>query len=265
MKIGIIASYFDDLYIMSLLNNYDFDYKIYLDWNNWPYQDKWFEKSFEDVQKWIEFLKKQWVKKIIVPPIYEMHMQNDKNIIPLFTNYLLECLQHSLVGKIGFVWDFADSEKINEIFPKICQNYTLTTAQQNTKKFRFPFDIWFKQNNLWKFFLYNLSFRQPLVNKVIKNDLRYFKDAFVDTVIPLNWWYFAFQRSIKNFFNLKKIKFHWTDKLHKTIDETFQDYEKEKYFVQIFSNWKIELLTTAKKRKWIINKGKQIQFENIKI
>jgi hypothetical protein len=44
--------------------------------------------------------------------------------------------------------------------------------------------------------------------RTLKNDLRYFKDALVDTIIPLHYHYFRMQRTIKGFFNFNKIRFH---------------------------------------------------------
>ena len=42
----------------------------------------------------------------------------------------------------------------------------------------------------------------------MKNDLRYFKDAYVDTILLMNYHYFRMQRAIKSFFNFHKIRFH---------------------------------------------------------
>ncbi|MBU0626154.1 hypothetical protein KKH82_01690 [Patescibacteria group bacterium] len=54
-----------------------------------------------------------------------------------------------------------------------------------------------------------------MVNKIIKHDMRYFKDALVDTIIPLNYGYFHYQNTLSKFFNFKKIRFH---KLQKVED-----------------------------------------------
>ena len=42
----------------------------------------------------------------------------------------------------------------------------------------------------------------------MKNDLRYFKDANVDTLIPMHYNYFRMQRTMKSFFNFRKTRFH---------------------------------------------------------
>jgi hypothetical protein len=95
----------------------------------------------------------------------------------------------------------------------IAKTYIPASNQQSIKKFHFPFDYRIKETPLWKYYLTNLSYSHILVNKIIKFDLRYFKDAMVDTVIPLNYGYFHYQKTISKFFNLKKIHFHGLEKL----------------------------------------------------
>lgn len=97
-------------------------------------------------------------------------------------------------------------------------NYVLAANQQAIKKFHFPFSYRVKETPLWKYYLTSLSYSHILVNKIIKFDLRYFKDAMVDTVIPLNYGYFHYQNTITKFFNLKKIRFHPLE----TLETIFQ-------------------------------------------
>ena len=60
----------------------------------------------------------------------------------------------------------------------------------------------------WKFNIADLGVHNPYLIRTLKNDLRYFKDVNVDTIIPLNYHYFRMQRTIKAFFNFKKTRFH---------------------------------------------------------
>ncbi|MBS8122379.1 hypothetical protein [Candidatus Vampirococcus lugosii] len=260
MKIGLLASYFDDLYIMTYLNKFNIEYDIYLDWLNGPYPDKGFGFSLENINRGINYLINKGVQKVIIPPIYELYLSGDNRILPIFSNYLNFCLQKSLVGKLGFIGDISDGEKINELFYKFSSNYKLGSNQKNIKKFNFPFNIWFKQVNLWKYFLYNLGFKQDLVNKTVKTDIRYFKDANVDTVIPLNYGYFAFSKTIKNFLNTKKIRFHGNSVLEQIIFEVLGNNGNKKYNINIHYNGNIQILINSKKRNWIINRGKQSNF-----
>ena len=66
---------------------------------------------------------------------------------------------------------------------------------------------------LWKYFLAKLSFSSMMVNRIVKEDLKYFKDAMVDTLIPLNYGYFNYQNTITKFLNFKKIRFHKLEKI----------------------------------------------------
>jgi len=58
-----------------------------------------------------------------------------------------------------------------------------------------------------------------MVNAVIKHDLQYFKDAGIDTAIPLNYGYFNYQNTITKYFNFKKCRFHKLEKLEIIFSE----------------------------------------------
>jgi len=127
----------------------------------------------------------------------------------LFTTYLLEyCFAYSLTGKIGLLGDFADMEKAQSLLQHFEKYYTLSSHQKTTKRFHSPFVYWTKEVPLRKYYLTDLSYSHILVNKIIKFDLRYFKDAMVDTLIPFNYGYFHYQSTITKFLNFKKIRFY---------------------------------------------------------
>jgi hypothetical protein len=56
--------------------------------------------------------------------------------------------------------------------------------------------------------LRSLSPREFLVNKIVKFDLHYLRDANVDTIIPTTYSHFAMEKTIQRFFNQKRQKFH---------------------------------------------------------
>jgi len=95
--------------------------------------------------------------------------------------------KYSLVGKLGLIGDFADVEVAQKLVKNIEKEYVLADNQKNIKKFHTPFVYRVKETPLWKYYLTSLSYSNILVNKIIKFDLRYFKDAMTDTVIPLNY------------------------------------------------------------------------------
>jgi len=88
------------------------------------------------------------------------------------------------------------------------REFSLTSNQRATKRFHSPFAYWCKDVRMWKYFLRSLQPREYLVNKVVKFDLKYFGDAMVDTIVPFNYAFFAFEKTIQRFFNPKKQKFH---------------------------------------------------------
>lgn len=263
MKIGLVTSWNWNFALFKFLNKFEHDYHIYYDQNNWPYGDKDFEYSSMCVKKWIDYLLSKWVEKIILPPVYEMFFLQDKKyvdkILLLFKNYLLNFVfQNSLVWKIWFFGDFADIQMAQNFISKIWKEYKLSENQKNIKKFNFPFKFWWKEVQMRKYFYNKLSFSNFMLNKIIKFDLRYFKDANVDSLIPLNYGYFFYQKTISNFFNIKKQKFHKLDSLEKI----FCDLDLKnttKYSVNIYYNGKIDLVYREKKILRLLQRGKSIE------
>jgi hypothetical protein len=118
-----------------------------------------------------------------------------------------------LAGKIGLFGDYADIQMGQKLVSEEAKNYKLSEIQKNIKKFHFPFDYRSKETPLRKAYLNTLSYSDPMVHAVVKHDLRYFKDAGIDTAIPLNYGYFNYQNTICKFFNHKKTRFHKLEKL----------------------------------------------------
>ena len=214
------------LALFDFLSRHDYHYHFYYDTAYGAYGDLSFSQSLVHVQTGIDFLLKKKVDWIIVPPVYELALLADKKnkctekILPLFSSYLTqECFAHSLVGKIGLVGDHADIEVGQHLLTGSAKGYVLSDVQKAIKKFQFPFVYRCKEVALWKYFAMKLSYANMMVNKVIKFDLRYFKDALVDTVIPLNYAYFHYQNTISKFFNFKKIRFHKIEKLENCFQQ----------------------------------------------
>ena len=262
MKIGIITSWNENLTLFKFLNKYNHEYFVYYDQINWPYWDKNFEYSKQKIIDWIEFLKKKWVEKVIVWPIYELALLEEKRysdlILFLFIEYLQSyCFQKSLVGKIGLVWDFADIQVWQELIENISKSYKLNDNQKNIKKFNFPFCYRTKEVRMWKFYLTTLSYSHFMANKSIKFDLRYFKDCWIDTLILLNYEFFNYERVITKYFNYKKQRFHKLENIQK-IFEWLDLKESKNYSITLFANWHTEFLTRDKKLIRFLQKGKQV-------
>jgi len=247
---------------------------VYYDDLHWPYGDKTFDQSLTYVEAWITYLTKQNVDMIIVPPVYELYIMQSsefriqkKNILPLFTSYLTEyCFTYSLVGKIGMIGDFADIEKAQSLLQSFEKTYTLTKNQMSIKKFHSPIVYRTKEIPLRKYYLRGLSYSNILVNKIIKFDLRYFKDAMVDTLIPLNYGYFHYQGTISKFLNFKKIRFHTLEKLDAIFQELVGiDKKKAEYSVTVVYTWHPDFLQREKRVLWLLQRGKKIDIHRKKI
>ncbi len=269
MKIGIITSGSENLTLFKFLNKYDHTYLVYHDQVNRPYGDKTFEYSKQKIIDWINFLKSKWADKIIVWPTYELALLNEKNysdiILPLFSTYLQNiCFPKSLVWKFGLVGDFADIQVWQDLVDRLSKSYSPNDNQKNIKKFNFPFCFRAKQVPMWKYYLTTLSYSHFMANKSIKFDLRYFKDCNIDTLIPLNYEYFHYQRVITKYFNFKKQKFHKLEEIE-NIFKWFSLDQDKKYSISIFSNWHTEFLTKDKKLIRFLQKWKQseINFQSI--
>lgn len=270
MKIGIVTSWFENLALFKFLSKYDFDYHIYWDWNNWPYGDKWFEYSLGKVEQWVKFLIDKWVDFIIVSPVYELYIDNPK-ILKLFSSYLFDnCFSFSLVWKIWLIWDFSDIQVIQEKLKDISKDYVLSENQRKVKKFNFPFAFWNKEVGLWKSFLTKITFRSFTISKIIKFDLKYFKDACIDTLIPLNYGYFLYERLIKGKINQNKTRFHWIDKLEECFKSIIKNWELrieswENYWVTFYTNWTLDILLNEKKWIWLLQRWNNTKIDTIKI
>lgn len=271
MKIGVICSNNDTLWLFRILEKYDNEYFVYYDFLNWPYGDKWFDFSVKCVEAWIQYLLDQWVDKIILPPVFELHYLQSKNkfvdqILPLFQNYVLEYgFKYSLVGKIWIFWDYTDIQVVEKLLKNLEKRYKLSENQKNIRKFHSPFCYRTKEVNLRKSFLINLSYSDFMVNKVVKFDLRYFKDAMTDTVLPMNYWYFAYEKTISKFFNFKKIRFHKLEKLDEIFEWFISKEKKSEYWVNIFFSGTSDFLTRDKRLVWLMQRWKSIELKLEKI
>ena len=103
-----------------------------------------------------------------------------------------------------------------------------------------------------------------MVNKVLKFDLRYFKDSNVDTLIPMSYSYFHFQPTISKYFNFKKCRFHKFQSIQLIMDKLLNGWQN-KYEVTIFVNGHADFIKREKRLLWLMQKGKEvdIDFQNI--
>ena len=176
---------------------------IRLDLLHRPYGELPRSEASKLVAEAADALRKAGAEKIIYPPLHELA---HPDAVPLFRTYLEEAFSHSLIGKIGLIAESGDATVAQEVITSL--NFPLTPAQQGIKKFQQPRAFWVKSVTTRTTLAAEISHRDPLVNRLVKHDMRYFKDAAVDTVIPLSRGHFAFERVLQRFFTFSKIRFH---------------------------------------------------------
>ena len=150
------------------------------------------------------------------------------------------------------------------------ERYQLTASQQATKKFHFPFAYRVKAAHARPAGIADLGNHNPYLIRTLKNDLKYFKDANVDTILPLHYHYFRMQRTIKGYFNFRKTRFHDLS----VVEECFVSLtksplppftkggdEKGKYAVQIRTNQDPSFLLKEKELVRLLQRGKEIELK----
>ena len=264
MKIGIISSGVDTLALFQFLTRYDNEYLVYCDQTNFPYWEKSLDFILDCIEEAGEFLTKKWAEVIIVDPVYELALKysNKKlwfTVLPLFQKYLQDyAFNYSLVGKIWVLSDFWPSWKVQELCEKEEKNYHPTEEQKLIKKFSYPFHYRVKFASSWTLNINDLWVHNPYLIRTMKNDLRYFKDAYVDTILPMHYHYFRMQRVIKSFFNFHSIRFHDFS----IVEECFFNLVEKsdwKYEVTVWINQPSEFFTRNKQLMWLMQRGKSVE------
>ena len=264
MKVGIISSWIDTFALFQFLTRYDNEYLIYCDQINFPYWEKILDFALNNIEKAGEFLSKKWAEIIIVDPVYELALKfSDKKlwfkILPLFQEYLHKfAFKYSLVGKIWILSDFWSCWNVQELFEREEKDYKPTEEQKSIKKFSYPFHYRVKSASSWVYNINDLWVHNPYLIRTMKNDLRYFKDAYVDTILPMHYHYFCMQRSIKSFFNFNKIRFHDLSVVEQCFNNLVEKTEW-KYWVSVWINQPSRFLTRNKQLMWLIQRGKSVE------
>lgn len=260
MKIGLLTSWNDMLALFSFLQRYDHDYHVWYDDAFLFWGDKSVDLVMERVAVGIEALVAEGVDAVVLPPMVELKVRNENlfpniKILPLFEQYILEnCFTYSLVGKIGFLGDYFDLLEWQKQLTILAKNYNLSENQRQISKFHFPFVYWGKEVRNWKYLLDTCSWSMPLVHHKIKQDLRFFKDVGVDTIIPCNYSYFLAQKAIEKA-RYTKMRFYWL----KILEKIFADFSWEKssqYSVSISFTGHGDFFKREKKLLWLLGRGK---------
>lgn len=266
MNIGVISSWVDTLALFQFLARYDHKYIVYCDQEYFPYWEKSLDFVLNRIENIWKILKEKWADVIIIDPIYELALKYGKkniwlDILPLFQRYLHEyAFKYSLVGKIWILSDFWSVKNVQSFFEMEEKYYEPTDEQKSIKKFNYPFHYWVKSMSSWTRNINDLWVHNPFLIRTMKNDLRYFKDAYVDTILPMHYNYFYMQRSIKSFFNFHKIRFHDFSVVEICFDDLVEN-KPEKYWVNILVNQPSDFITRYKHLIRMMQRWKSIKLD----
>lgn len=256
IQIWIISSGRETVALSQMLPLQSYDVTIFLDSIARPYEQKPFQYTIDRHKKICDFLVAKGCTHIMMEPLMELTLSDykqDVTVVPLFAKYVEEyCFAHSLIGKIGIVWAGESLDHAQTLIQKLAMSYTLSTNQSAIKAFHQPFAYWKKDVSLRNMLLAWLSRRDYLATNIVKTDCRYLKDANVDTIIPTHYSYFLYQRTLQNYFNQRKQKFHWKQALEKIFHDIFpQDsLSNTSDTMQIYHSWSTKILEDHKQWIW---------------
>lgn len=247
MKIGIFTSGLENLSLLKILKQYNIDIIIYMNQDAWPIEDKSLEFQKKYVEKWIDKLKKEWVDKIILHPIWELKYKDDNIIFPLYQNIIKQTLKYSIVWKIWLFWNILDLDFVESYLKDFVKNYKKTERQKKNKKFS-PFKFYKKDISVWKYNTIVLSKRDWMIRKLIKTDLRYLLDCSVDSILPTTYDVYHFE----NIINQKKKNIHFQNMKNWEFLDNILWKKENKYTLNIIWEWNIDLFLSNKKWKVFI-------------
>lgn len=211
-KIWIISWHTSDLYITHLLPK-DIDRVFVLENRWWDLHTLDIKDSIDLIQKDIKYLINQWFEQIILPPVFEVYfryLHDNKSdytdiIIPIFeTFFKKQILPYSIVWKICLIGNPSHTEKIDGVIKSWWQGHKLTSHQENNRHFHKERLIYHHDTTIFNT-LYDLG-HSRFVNKLIKVKLKKIKDRAPDTLVPTNYGYLKFCKTIHGFSH-KNIRF----------------------------------------------------------
>ncbi len=243
MKLGIFSSWLENLSLLKILKQYNVDLIVYINQDAWPIEDKTLEFQEKYVKQAIEKLQKEWAEKIILHPIWELKYQNKDFVFPLYKKLIDQTLKYSIVGKIGLFGNTLDLDEVEKFLLEYVKNYHPTPRQEKIKKFDCC-KFYKKEISVWKYNTVVLWKRNWMLRKLIKTDLRYFFDCWVDSILPTTYDIFHFEHIIKQ----KKKKLHFQEmKSWEFLDKMLPPKEN-KYSLKLITQGNVDMF--LKHKKW---------------
>ncbi len=276
MRIWLLIDTYSSLYCWQRMGQYDHEYIIYRDQLNQNSSQTTLAHHHSIMKAWLDYLVDQWVDYVICPPVIELHYENQyPQILPIFTQYLKHTLQHSIVGKIWFIGTPGQCESINLHWWDITSNYSpwegghgatdgiLLNKQLNNRHFNPNFPIW---TSIDQHLTHRLGDHRPdhyICNSLIKQLLRPLKDAAVDTIIWLDWSYYACDVSRTH--HCRSIKRHRSEIVQQFFSPPMKEGSGEVYSVSVHHTGTLRELEQNKKLRWLLARGQNTKVQQVKI
>jgi len=266
MKLGLVASDRDSLALCEFLARSGVELEILLDDRGGPWGEKSWDFVAGRVQKSLEFLRGRGVDAVILPPVWELAMAEDEKILPLFQKILgEEVLPWSVAGKIGLLADLVEEKsqenalRLVEEFAK--KNFVPTERQQKIGKFGLKF--WLKSSPIRKSFRARLGVNHPMAGRVLRMDLRKFRDAGVDSLLPLDRGFWFFAKKIRGRARTKRVKFKdlrvVEEKFREIVAEKFGENREGDFSVRIFFTDSGAKIRGDKLLLWQLGRGEKVE------
>ena len=227
------------------------------------------EHVWAALRSYINILLEQGVTHILVWPRYEYMIMQDSQyapyVVPLFECYMKEfVLAYTLVGKLGFRGDRADIEMIEKMIWSLRKNFVASARQQSLSKFHHHLPLWTLETDLQRQLIWAWYKRHRVLNNVIKYDLHHFKDADVDTLVPLDYVYWQTEKILKHYFNTRKRRFHGLSALQQLLLKLMPWWQDIPYHVTLMHTRACESLQWWRYAQHILSKSTDIHTQDMR-
>jgi len=262
MKIWLVIDQLSSLYARQRMGQHDHEYIIYRDQLNQHSSQTTTTHHHQIMKQGIDYLIAQWVDHIICPPTIELHYhQQYPQILPIFQQYLAYTLRYSIVGKIGFVGSTIQCQDINLHLWDIKSQHQPAAKQVSNRHYNSTLPIWTSIDTQLTHWLQDYKPDHFIANHIIKWLLRPLKDASVDTIIWLDWAYYACDVSFTH--HCRSIKRHRSETLNTIWQQ--QSVSSSEYSVNIHHTGTIRDLENNKKIQRLLAKWQNYSIQITKI